>query len=113
MSGPGLRPTAFAVPSKKVTGYLLDPGHPRGGPKSRFFLGYGFTVERFAELATALLEHAAGAAYVELIETAHGTKFVFEGPLAAPNGKSPGVRSVWQIDTGAGPPARFVTAVPL
>ena len=113
MRGPGLRPITFTIPSEKLTGYLLDPRHPQGGPKSRFFLGCGFTAERFAELATALLEHAAGSALVQTHATAHGTKFVFEGPLAMPNGRSTGVRSVWQIDAGAGPPARFITAVPL
>jgi hypothetical protein len=32
------------VPERKVTHYLLNPGHPAGGSKATFFLRFGFTV---------------------------------------------------------------------
>ena len=113
MSGPGPRPPAFVVPSEKLTHYLLVPTHPEGGSKARFFLGYGFSADQPEDLAAALLTHAAGAEHVGTVPGRGGIKFVFEGPLDAPNGKTPRVRSVWQIDEGADPPARFITAVPL
>ena len=40
-----------------------------------------------------------------------GTKYVVEGPLVSPEGRNPGVRSVWVIDPGEQRP-RFVTAYP-
>ena len=41
-----------------------------------------------------------------------GARYVVEGIMAAPDGRAPGVRSVWFIRTGEDAP-RFVTAYPL
>ena len=47
------------VPERKVTHYLLNPGHPAGGSKATFFLRFGFTVAEWQRLAEALLPPTA------------------------------------------------------
>ena len=46
-------------------------------------------------------------------QTAHGTRYVVDGPLAAPDGSRLNVRSAWYIDPDGGGVPRFVTAHPL
>lgn len=100
------------VAEEKITRYLLNPAHPVGGSKALFFLRFGFTVETWGQLAAALLRHARENHVVERAETPHGTRYVVDGPLIAPDGAVLNVRSAWYIE----PPnqgARFVTAHPL
>ena len=46
------------VAAAKLKAYLLNLGHPKGGPKARFFLANGFTDET---LERALRAHATDA----------------------------------------------------
>jgi hypothetical protein len=48
----------------------------------------------------------------ESIVTRHGTKYVVDGLLATPSGRSVAVRTVWIIEDASLPP-RLVTAYPL
>ena len=41
----------------KITRYLLNPAHPTGAAKARFFVLFGFSPANWAELKSALLEH--------------------------------------------------------
>jgi len=41
-----------------------------------------------------------------------GTKYEIEGPLNCPDGRSPQVRTVWQVDTDELAP-RLITAYPV
>src|SRR5205809_6916990 len=100
------------VPERKVTHYLLNPAHPAGGSKASFFLRFGFIGIEWRQLAEALLRHAREKEVVETEETRHGTRYVVEGPLTAPDGTVLNVRSAWYIDPGSDAP-RFVTAHPL
>jgi len=100
------------VPERKVTHYLLNPGHPAGGSKAWFFLRFGFTVAEWQILAEALLRHARENEVVETEQTPHGRRYVVEGRLIAPGGAGLNVRSAWYIDAVGGAP-RFVTAHPL
>jgi len=47
------------VPLPKVTEYLLNPSHPDGSPKARFFSRFGFSRNEPAVLVAALLVHVA------------------------------------------------------
>jgi hypothetical protein len=62
------------IPFGKVTEYLLQPMHPTGGSKARFFLGLGFTPERSEVLLTALGRIAETGLVVETVGTPFGTK---------------------------------------
>ena len=76
------------------------------------FLRFGFAVIEWRQLAEALLRHARENEVVEIEETRHGTRYVVDGPLTAPDGTILNVRSAWYIDPDSDAP-RFVTAHPL
>ncbi|MBM3539770.1 MAG: hypothetical protein FJX55_18325, partial [Alphaproteobacteria bacterium] len=97
------------VDDRKITDYLLSAAHPAGRAKAAFFRGFGFSIDRWAILRAAILEHARTAAIVEAIDTPYGRKYVIEGPMTAPDGRAPAVRAVWFIGKGEAAP-RFVTA---
>ena len=100
------------VPEQKIASYLLNRAHPAGGSKASFFLRFGFAGAEWQGLAEALLRHARENEVVESEQTRHGTRYVVDGPLAAPDGTILNVRSAWYIHPGADVP-RFVTAHPL
>jgi hypothetical protein len=74
------------VPERKVTHYLLNPGHPAGGSKADFFLRFGFTVTEWRRLAEALIRHAQDNEVAATEQTAHGNRYVVDGLLIAPDG---------------------------
>jgi hypothetical protein len=47
------------VPERKITAYLLSPTHPDGSGKEKFFAAFGFCLEEWEVLATALVTHVA------------------------------------------------------
>jgi hypothetical protein len=100
------------VPSRKITHYLLSSAHRDGQHKAEFFRSFGFTIEAWEDLATALLVHARKYEVVEIVPTPFGRNFVVEGALAAPDGRSPQVRGVWFIAKNA-ETATLATAYPL
>lgn len=98
------------VERSKVVGYLLDPARSRG--KAEFFLRFGFTPERWQEMADALARHGQTGKLVAVVESEYGVRYSVDGPLAAPNGKAPRVRSVWIVEHGKDFP-RLITAHPI
>ena|SRR6266508_5880263 len=50
---------AAIVDRRKLTGYCLNPEHPRGKHKARVFATLGFTAENADELRAVLLKAAA------------------------------------------------------
>lgn len=99
------------VPREKVAEYLLNPDHPVGRTKAAFFTGHGFIRDSWGVLADALRGHLVDHEVSNAVETTFGTKYVIEGPLLAPDGRKPLVRSIWMIDLGTNYP-RFVSAYP-
>jgi hypothetical protein len=99
------------VELEKIAGYLLSATHKRGRGKARFFMSFGFDAKSPDDLRRALILHAAANDVVSLQETEHGTKYTILGPLPAPDGRAPVIRSIWIVDRGRQRP-RFVTAFP-
>jgi hypothetical protein len=95
----------------KVRDYLLNPEHPVGRAKARFFTSLGFHRAGWAELHAALLSHAAlGEAHL-LPLGPFGQKCLIRGSIVGPTGVRAPVIAVWMItDPSTGP--RFVTAYP-
>ena len=102
----------LSIATPKVTGYLINLDHERGGPKARFFMGFDFGPDRPTELMDALLEHGDMNEIVTTITNAEATVYTVEGAITSPDGRNPRVRTVWQVDAGSNV-ARFITAVPL
>ncbi|MDP2318373.1 MAG: hypothetical protein Q8O42_03410 [Acidobacteriota bacterium] len=95
----------------KLTGYLLNTSHKRGGAKARLLisLGYQSTVpdRLVADLRTQHLRLDATRTSLN----AYGVSYRIEGEIVTPSGKSVRFCSIWQIDTGTDTP-RFITMYP-
>jgi hypothetical protein len=99
------------IPAAKVRDYLLNPEHPVGRAKARFFGQLGFTRARWPELHAALLAHAA-LGDVQALDLGHfGQKYLVRGKIQGPEGPATQILAVWiQQALEVGP--RFVTAYP-
>ena len=110
MTLPGIE--RAVIPRRKVVDYLLSPTHPEGRGKAAFFRHFGFRPEAWDVLAGALRRHAAEHEVAREEPSPFGTRYVVEGIMETPSGRTPRVRSVWFIDEEDGVP-RLVTAYPL
>ncbi|MFD1467802.1 DUF6883 domain-containing protein [Hymenobacter caeli] len=96
----------FVAPNK-VQDYLLNPDHPIGGAKARFFLGIGYSREHYEQLIADLIEHGHTRPVTEEKDSPYGVKFVVDGPLLAPNGREYPLRTVWMEQS----PGTFVLLI--
>lgn len=103
----------YAVPEAKIVQYLLNPVHPKGGPKSAFFLAFGFQRDAWQTMAAALCLHPAQTELetVEAHPLGYGEMRVHRCQITTPDGRNPCIRSVWKVRTGSST-AEFVTAYP-
>ena len=103
-------PDVWHIEHLKITGYLLNIDHRVGAAKARVFLGFGFRPSEPDRLALALFDHL-GTVPHRVVEGSSDVRFVFEGPLRAPSGIIPRLRSVWLMVRGD-TVGRLVTAYP-
>ena len=99
------------VDQEKITGYLLNAAPPDNGGKAAFFQGLGFKPDDWLQLADAFRRLAESGEVHNSMATPHGHKYIVDGLVESPNGKSPVVRTVWIVDMGFDTP-RLVTAYP-
>ncbi|MFO7748998.1 MAG: hypothetical protein R6V54_02775 [Desulfobacteraceae bacterium] len=99
------------VPESKIVDYLLSPGHMEGGPKARFFFGWGFTIEEWSVLASALIKQVNENDYVNAVGGRHGTKYIVVASMKSPKGETTAVKTIWMIAEGTQHP-RLITAYP-
>jgi len=104
-------PESAIIERGKVADYLLNPAHPDNGGKAAFFLALGFNQDDWEDLALAFRKLAGRAEITKRVASSHGCKYIVEGRIETPGGKSPAVRTVWIIDRGADAP-RLVSAYP-
>lgn len=102
----------LVIDPSKLSSYLLDVRHPVGGPKARFFLGRGFSLDRPERLAEVLAIHTMRATLVRRSPHDQGHKLVYECAMQAADGSSPCIRSVW-IATHDNTSCRLITAYPI
>ena len=88
------------VPEEKIKYYLLNLRHEEGKGKAKFFIGYGYTLDRWEILKKDLLRHVAEYECIPDELTEYGKKYIIEGHLRAPDGRSYHVRSVWMVYKG-------------
>ena len=100
------------VPSRKITHYLLSTTHRDGQHKAAFFRSFGFALEAWDVLASALLIHGRTHEVSAIATTPFGQNYLVEGPLPAPDGRAPRVRVIWFI-ANDGETATLATAYPL
>ncbi|HHY58287.1 MAG TPA: hypothetical protein GYA08_22945 [Chloroflexi bacterium] len=99
------------IPQAKVVDYLLSSTHPEGQIKAKFFMAHGFTVANWQQFAAALVTHAQEHPVARVEKSLFGIRYIIEGILRTPDGRSPFVRVVWFIEEGETIP-RLVTAYP-
>ena len=103
--------THVVVEPRKITHYLLSGTSTKGAAKAAFFEQFGFRRNQPGVLERALRTHVETQDIDRKFTSPWGVKYEISGPMPAPDGRVPKVRTVWIIDTGATVP-RFVTAVP-
>lgn len=102
---------AAFIPPKKLSDYLLDPTHPVGGSKARWFISLGYHPDSPDRLATDLLELVRRSSDHVDEQTSHGVKYIVRGQLATPSGRLANVVTVWITDTNVAKP-QLITAYP-
>ena len=80
---------AVEIAKEKITDYLLNPLHPDGAGKAVFFLAQGFKPDAWQLFADALRQLAVRFPVAKQSDSPHGTKYVVDGVLETPGGKSP------------------------
>lgn len=98
------------IEEQKITEYLLSEDN--SGGKKGFFTGFGFLLNEWQLLRDALFNHAKANEVTKVVESEHGIKYIIEGEMQTPDGRSTQVRAIWIIDTGKDAP-RLVTSYPL
>lgn len=99
------------IEREKVRDYLLNASHPDGFGKAAFFRALGFHPESWQTLADALRHLAQEAPVIQTMTSVHGIKYIIDGSLVTPSGRTAMVRTVWIVEKdGRGP--RLVTAYP-
>ncbi len=91
-------PDKLVVEREKIVDYLLNRGHRYGASKASFFSRFGFQAEKWEQLAQALRCHGQTHQVKKAQETGFGPRYLVEGRLNTPDGRSPRVRSVWQLE---------------
>jgi hypothetical protein len=99
------------IAAEKLTAYLLNPSHKRGGAKARLLLAVGYRTNAPETLEADLRRQHLALDATHISKTAYGVAYEIEGPITTPGGKSVRFASIWQIDTGSDVP-RFITMYP-
>ena len=100
------------VEERKIMLYLLSDTSVDGAPKAAFFREFGFDKADWSTLADALVRQLQSNEFVRVEETPFGLRYTVDGPIECPDGRSPWIRTVWQVaEPGSAP--RLITAHPL
>jgi hypothetical protein len=104
--------SAVKIDERKITAYLLNPAHPKGRSKAKFFIERGFQLGRWEELADALRHHAKHNRVVHTKSTFFGVHYALDCNVPTPDQSSPCIRTVWEVRSDD-PHPRLITAHPL
>jgi len=95
----------------KIYKYLLNPDHPDGASKERFFTSFGFESSRGDLLSHAINEHAEEREIAKEVVSPHGRKTIIRCKIKTPDGRNPCIFAVW-IQEEKAEEQSFVTAYP-
>ena len=100
------------MPEPKLNRYLLSETHPTGKSKAVLLADLGYDINNVERLKQDLLAVANNWNITETVTSEYGTKYIIEGLLQSPSGRSLMMRTVWMTEAGDARP-RFVTAYPV
>lgn len=96
---------------EKLTAYLLNPSHRRGGAKARLLLSLGYETDVPDVLESDLRSQHLPLDVARTSKNPYGMVYEIEGPIRTPRARAVRFCSIWQIDTGTDVP-RFITMYP-
>lgn len=99
------------VAAEKLSAYLLNVSHKRGGPKARLLLSVGYRSDDPRSLESDLRTQHLSLDVARTSQNAYGVVYEIEGPIKTPGGRIVRFCSIWQVDTGTDVP-RFITMYP-
>lgn len=94
------------IRNEKLTEYLLQPTHPIGKSKAKFFNKIASPIANHKDLQQELLWIARNQKVVKIEQTEHGTVYNIDGEIRGAK-----IKTVWFIKSGSDNP-HFVTAYP-
>lgn len=98
------------ISQEKLNEYLLNVAHKRGGSKARLLEEFGYSVDRWQQLADDIRAQFETEVDVERT-SAYGVRYEIRMILQTPIGRPLIVCTVWQIDYGTDFP-RLITLFP-
>jgi hypothetical protein len=99
------------IAADKLTGYLLNVSHKRGGPKAKLLLRVGYRADDPQRLELDLRTQHLSLDVARTSVNAYGVVYEIEGKIETPGGGIVRFCSIWQVDTGTEVP-RFITMYP-
>ena len=99
------------IAAEKLSAYLLNVSHKRGGPKARLLLNVGYRSDDPQSLESDLRTQHLSLHVTRSSKNAYGVVYEIEGPIRTPGGRNVRFCSIWQVDTGTDEP-RFITMFP-
>ncbi|MDH3602785.1 MAG: hypothetical protein OEU26_24505 [Candidatus Tectomicrobia bacterium] len=102
--------TLAVIAQDKLTDYLLNLRHKRGGSKARLLAQYGYTVQNWERLE-ADIRRGLEAEVTQVRTTDYGRRYAILMTLQTPSGEPLTIRTIWPIDIGTVFP-RLITLYP-
>lgn len=99
------------IDAEKLRGYILSFAHPIGRFKASFFQKVGYSAENWRVFEQHLRELILSQDVKKVEELQYGRKFIVEGSVVSPSGKTVQIVTVWVILKEESIP-RFITAYP-
>lgn len=100
------------ISREKLLKYILSETHSLGRFKAKYFESMGFNMRNVDALEKCLRSIAKTQQVKDTISSKYGTKYVLEGAVETPNGKTVKLCTVWIIEKEQTRP-RFVTTYPV
>lgn len=99
------------IDDNKLYQYLLNPTHPDGKSKARFYELIGNTLDKGEQLRADLLRLACMGSVVDISANRAGHKYAVVGSVEAPNGKTYPLLTIWAVESPDHEP-RLIIAYP-
>ena len=99
------------IEPSKLTDYLLNTEHKRGGSKAKLLIQFGYSPNNWQQLEEDIRKFHLTVDVNVVKQTAYGIRYEISANLLAPINRLLLVKTVWQIDTGTDFP-RLITLVP-
>jgi hypothetical protein len=99
------------IESSKLTEYLLNIDHKRGGAKAKLLIQFGYSIDNWQQLELDIRQFHLAQDVTVIKETDYGTRYEISSSLMTPIDRPLVVKTVWQIDIGTDVP-RLITLVP-